>query len=344
VERRFSHLKISQERDVLSSMKRLLPELDTRDIICSSEKMMHLLEQADQVAETDSVALILGETGTGKELLASRIHNKSHRSEEPFVIIDLSTISHGLLESELFGHERGAFTGADRRKIGRIELANKGTLFLDEIGELPLPAQVKLLRVIQEKEFGRVGGTQTIRSDFRLIAATNRNLDKEVAEGRFRQDLYYRLRVIPLQLPALRDRREDIPHLANYFLEYFMKLHKKRELKLTKAQNRALHDYQWPGNVRELKNVIERAVLLSEDNLLDLNLPSNIQIHSENPFADFPTLEEVQRRYIDLVIKKTGGKIGGAGGAAEILGMNRTSVYSRMRQLKIDIGSLRRSC
>ena len=343
VERRFNHLKITQERDVLASMKTLSHELDKHEIITNSSKMTRLLEQVDHVAETESTVLILGETGTGKELLANRIHNKSHRSEEPFIVVDSSTIPDALLESELFGHERGAFTGADRRKIGRIEMANKGTLFLDEIGELPLSAQVKLLRAIQEKEFKRVGGAQIIRSNFRLIAATNKKLDKEVAEGRFRADLYYRLNVIPMQLPPLRDRVEDIPVLANYFLGQYIRDHKQKELKLTAAQKNALCRYKWPGNIRELKNVIERTVLLSDDTQLELNLPSDIQTHSDNPFADFPTLEDVQRRYIDFVIQKTGGQIGGPGGTAEILGMNRTSVYSRMRQLKINVESLRKN-
>jgi transcriptional regulator with GAF, ATPase, and Fis domain len=303
--------------------------------------MARILTLADQVSRTESSVLILGETGTGKELLARWMHRNSQRAGKPFIVVDAATIPETLVESELFGHERGAFTGADRRKTGRIEMADKGTLFLDEVGELPLSAQVKLLRVIQEKEFNRVGGTRTMRSDFRLITATNRVLEKEVAEGSFREDLYYRLNVIPIQLPSLRERVEDIPLMVSYFMRYYAKIYKRQDLTLTTAQEKTLCRYSWPGNVRELKNIVERAVLLSADNALEFTLPADIQ-KTNHPFADQPTLEDVQRRYIEFVIKKTGGQIGGAGGAAEILGMNRTSVYSRMRQLKIDVQSIKK--
>jgi transcriptional regulator with GAF, ATPase, and Fis domain len=295
--------------------------------------MTELLDQADQIARTESTVLILGETGTGKELLAKRIHAKSARSEAPFVVVDSTTIPENLLESELFGHERGAFTGAERQKIGRIELAHQGTLFLDEVGELPLSAQVKLLRVLQEKTFNRVGGNRTINSDFRLLVATSRDLAAEVAAGRFREDLYYRLNVIPIHLPPLRERSEDIPLLADYYLKHYAAKYTRASIGLTADQNKALCRYRWPGNIRELKNILERAVLLSGDNQLELNLPAEVQGKADHPFADFPSLEEVQRRYIRDVLKKTGGKIAGPGGAAEILGMKRTSLYTRMRLL-----------
>jgi transcriptional regulator with GAF, ATPase, and Fis domain len=341
VERRFRHLRIEEERNILVSMKSRDDERDRREIIAKSQRMNRLLRLADQVAGTDATILITGETGTGKELLANRIHRSSQRSEKPFIVVDSTTIPENLLESELFGHERGAFTGADQRKLGRIEMAHEGALFLDEVGELPLSAQVKLLRALQEKEFNRVGGTRTIRSNFRLIAATNRELEKEVAEGRFREDLYYRLNVIPAHIPPLRERQEDITLLADYFIGRYAKKYNRHDLKLTGEQETMLRRYKWPGNVRELQNIIERAVLLSTDNQLEFSLPGDIQRQSGNPFEDLPTLEDLQRRYIEFVIRKTGGKIGGPGGAAELLGMNRTSFYSRLRQLKMDVKSLR---
>ena len=341
VERRFRHLRIEEERNILVSLKSRDDERDRHEIIAKSEKMIRLLRLADQVAGTESTILITGETGTGKELLAKRIHRNSRRSEKPFIVVDSTTIPENLLESELFGHERGAFTGADQRKLGQIEMAHEGTLFLDEVGELPLSAQVKLLRALQEKEFNRVGGTRTIRSNFRLIAATNRELENEIAEGRFREDLYYRLNVIPIHLPPLRERQEDITLLADYFIDRYAKKYNRRDLKLTGEPVTLLRRYKWPGNVRELQNIIERAVLLSADNQLEFLLPVDIQMDSHNPFEDLPTLEDLQRRYIEYVIKKTNGQIGGTGGAAEILGMNRTSVYSRLRQLKMNMKALR---
>ena len=309
--------------------------MSREEIIHHSKIMAGLLEQTDHIAGTESTVLILGETGTGKELLAKRIHEHSQRAEEPFIVVDVTTIPENLLESELFGHERGAFTGADNRKIGRLELAHKGTLFLDEVGELPLTAQTKLLRVLQEKTFNRLGGTRTISSDFRLIAATNRNLDEEVAAGRFRQDLFYRLNVIPLFLPPLRERQEDIPLLADYFIKQYGVKYKRSTVRLTDEQEKMLRSYRWPGNIRELKNVIERAVILSAENQLELNLPADIQPDQLNPFADLPSFEEMQRRYINYILQKTGGRISGSGGAVEILKMKRPTLYSKMRILGI---------
>jgi transcriptional regulator with GAF, ATPase, and Fis domain len=332
-ERWFHHLKLLEERNLLASEKTLNVEIDKLKIVAQSKAMIKVLEQADQISPTESTVLILGETGTGKELLARRIHAASRRAEGPFVVVDSATIPENLLESELFGHERGAFTGADRQKIGRIELAHRGTLFLDEVGELPLSAQVKLLRVLQDRTFNRIGGNRTISSDFRLIVATNRDLSAEVTAHRFREDLYYRLNVIPIHLPPLRERQEDIPLLAEYYLKQYAITYRRAVIELTADQNKTLCRYRWPGNIRELKNVFERAVLLSEDNQMELNLPAEVKGREDNPFADSPSLEEVQRRYIREVFKRTGGRIAGQGGAAEILGMKRTSLYARMRTL-----------
>jgi transcriptional regulator with GAF, ATPase, and Fis domain len=333
IERRFHYLKTKEQQDQQASGESIQTKPEKEEIIHRSRTMADLLKQADHIAKTESSVLILGETGTGKELLAKRIHEHSSRNKGPFIVVDVTTIPETLLESELFGHERGAFTGADSRKIGRLELAHQGTLFLDEIGELPLPAQTKLLRVIQERTFTRLGGIRPINSHFRLLAATNRRLEEEVAAGRFRQDLFYRLNVIPLNLPPLRERPEDIPLLAEYFMKQYALKYKRNMIRLTSEQEKLLRHYRWPGNIRELNNVMERAVLLSTETQLELNLPADLQANPVNPFFDFPSMDELQRRYIEFVFKKTGGKIAGAGGAADILGMNRTTLYSRMKLL-----------
>jgi transcriptional regulator with GAF, ATPase, and Fis domain len=239
------------------------------------------------------------------------------------------------VESELFGHEKGAFTGADYQKKGRMELANHGTLFIDEVGEIPKSLQVKLLRAIQEKTMIRIGGTKNISSDFRLIVATNKNLAQEVASGNFREDLYYRINVIPITLPPLRDREEDIPLLAGHFMERYSAKYNRHGLALTPDHISMLTGYKWPGNIRELKNIIQRAVLLSEDGDFSLNLPSDSLMQPDNPFEDLPSLDEIQRRYIQYVMAKTGGKISGPGGASDILSMKRTSLYNRMKKLGI---------
>lgn len=310
-----------------------LDQTEESSIITSNAFMMRTLEQTDRIAVTNSTVLILGETGVGKELLARRIHQMSLRKDNPLIIIDPTVIPETLVESELFGHEKGAYTGADRQKKGRLELANKGTLFIDEVGEIPKSVQVKLLRTIQEKTMTRIGGTQNIFSDFRLIAATNRNLAEEVRAGRFREDLYYRLNVIPITLPPLRDRTEDIVLLAEHFLHRFAHRYNRSEIRLLPEQKAALQEYKWPGNIRELQNVMERAVLLSTENRLLLDLPSGGRISVGGEFEDLPTLDEIQCRYINHVLEKTGGKISGIGGAAEILGMKRTSLYNRMKKL-----------
>jgi transcriptional regulator with GAF, ATPase, and Fis domain/tetratricopeptide (TPR) repeat protein len=306
---------------------------DGMDIITRNPAMMHLLDQADRIAASASTVLIFGETGTGKELLARRIHRMSPRKTRPLVIIDPTAIPENLVESELFGYEKGAFTGADRQKKGRLELAHTGTLFIDEIGEIPKSTQVKLLRAIQEKTMVRIGGAKTIHSDFRLIAATNRDLAEEVAAGRFRDDLYYRLNVIPVTMPPLRERKEDIGLLADHFLERYAMKYNREKHRITSEQTALLSAYDWPGNIRELQNVIERAVLLSPDNKLLLDPPSAGPARGKHPFDDLPSLDELQRRYIHYILTKTRGKISGPGGAAEILDMKRTSLYNRMNRL-----------
>jgi transcriptional regulator with GAF, ATPase, and Fis domain len=334
VERRLNYLKVKEERNLLASEKSIHLEYDKKRIIARSDIMSQMLKQVDQVAQTESTIIITGETGTGKELLARRIHSKSLRTKGAFIVVDSTTIPENLLESELFGHEKGAFTGAEKRKIGRIELAHQGTLFMDEIGELPLSSQVKLLRALQEKEFNRVGGTRVITSNFRLVAATNRDLTREVECGRFREDLYFRLNVFPIHLPPLRERKDDIVLLANYFLNRYVKKYNRPGLKLTAEQKKMLRHYKWPGNIRELQNILERAVLLSSDNKLEIQLPAQKrQTRLENPFSDLPSLKEIQRRYINHVLSICGGKISGPGGAAQILGQKRTTLYSRMKIL-----------
>ncbi len=313
------------------------------EIIARSPEMINLLRQTDKIAATDSTVLLLGETGTGKELIASRIHQHGNRRDRLLVVVDPTALPENLVESELFGHEKGAFTGADRRRKGRLELAHQGTLFIDEVGEIPKSVQVKLLRALQDKTITRLGGTRPIRTDFRLIAATNRDLAGEVAAGRFREDLYYRLNVIPLVLPPLRERRSDIIFLARHYLQRYAGRYNRPHLALEAADEEQLLAYDWPGNVRELKNMIERGVLLSSGDRLAL-APN--QAESGRPggmLSDMPTLDEVQRRYIRYVLGKTGGKIGGEDGAASLLGMKRTSLYNRMKKLNIQPKKQRRS-
>ena len=334
IERLMDYMKTEKQNHILNSNKPIhFDHFDQDTIITRSKKMEKLLAESEQVAHSDSAVLILGESGTGKELLAERIHTTSQVAEGPMIIVDATTIPENLFESELFGHEKGAFTGADRRKTGYIELANEGTLFLDEIGELPLSIQTKLLRTLQKKTFSRVGGTQIIKSNFRLVTATNRDLAHEVSEGRFREDLYYRLNVVPLTLPPLRERGNDSVWLAQKFLELFSRKHARNNLELTDKDKASISKYKWPGNIRELKNTMERAVILSKDQNIELILPEQKAPDVSNPFDDKPTLDEIQRRYITFIAKSTNGKISGPGGAAEILGMKRSSLYSRMKTL-----------
>ncbi len=334
IDRIWDYARLREEKSREASGRLVESETsETGEIVAQSPVMLRLLRQAEQIARSDSIVLLLGETGVGKELLARKVHLASPRRNKPYVVIDVTTIPENLLESELFGHEKGAFTGADRQKLGRIEAANGGTLFLDEVAELPLSLQSKLLRVLEERAFVRIGGTRVLSSDFRLVTATNRDLAEEVAAGRFREDLYYRLNVVPLTLPPLRDRIEDLPILARHFLRLYVRRFGRSELELTRADEARLAGHRWPGNVRELRNVMERAALLSVGDSVEMNLPADSKSPSSHPFADDPSMDEIQRRYIQHVLEKTGGRVSGPGGAAERLGMHRATLYHRMKKL-----------
>lgn len=310
-----------------------LEQLEDYSILTQAPVMLKILNQVEKCARSEATILVTGETGTGKELTVKRIHKLSKRSSGPFIVIDSTTIPENLVESELFGHEKGAFTGANRRKCGRMELAHEGTLFIDEIGELSVQIQSKLLRALEERAFYRVGGMRPVKSDFRLVTATNRNLLDDVKTGRFREDLYYRLNVISLFLPPLRDRGDDIILLAMHFLRHFSIRYGKKNFKLSNEDKDKMKTYQWPGNIRELKNVTERAVILSGGDQLVLNIPSGTESLKEHFYPDTATLDEVQRRYIKQILERTGGRISGQDGAAAILGMKRSSLYTRMYKL-----------
>jgi formate hydrogenlyase transcriptional activator len=304
------------------------------EIIGESSALTAVLRQVELVAPTDATVLIQGETGTGKELIARALHQRNARRHHPFIKVNGAAIPSGLLESELFGHERGAFTGAIGRQLGRFELAHQGTLFFDEVGDLPLDLQPKLLRVLQEQAFERVGGTRTIGVDVRLVAATHRDLTQMVVEGTFRSDLYYRLNVFPIRLPPLRERPEDIPLLVRHFAQqHAQRLHKPVHTIPAEALE-ALTRYPWPGNVRELQNVIERAVILARDGVLRPVLPTWQQPLQRSP-AGGSTLADVQRDYIVRVLRDASGVIGGQHGAAARLGLKRTTLLSRMERLGI---------
>jgi formate hydrogenlyase transcriptional activator len=299
-------------------------------LVGDSAAMRRVAGQVEMVAPTDATVLILGETGTGKELVARAIHHLSGRREYPFVTLNCAAIPTGLLESELFGYERGAFTGALSRKIGRFELANKGTLFLDEVGDIPLDLQPKLLRALQEKEFERLGGTRTIPIDVRLLAATNRNLTQMMGDKLFRSDLYYRLKVFPITVPPLRDHPEDIPLLARHFTQKYASQMKRKIETIPSETMRALVSWSWPGNIRELENFIERAVILSRGP--DLRAPlAEIREHGVAAQSG-STLEQVEREHILRVLRETGGVISAA---ALRLGMPRTTLNAMMRKLGI---------
>jgi formate hydrogenlyase transcriptional activator len=312
-----------------------MARLSGSNLIGESEEFMQVLNQVRIVAPADCSVLIQGETGTGKELIAQAIHEQSSRACGPFVRLNCAAIPAGLLESELFGHERGAFTGALTQRLGRLQVANKGTFLLDEIGELPLELQPKLLRALQEREFERLGSSQTIRVDVRIIAATNQNLDQMVADRQFRADLYYRLNVFPIVLPPLRDRQEDIPLLVRQFVqEYAERLNKPIDDIPYSVMN-SLRRYSWPGNIRELQNVIERAVLLTEGRELQCSPPGPTnRAPTPLPRPDH-TLADMERSYITDTLRKTNWVVGGRSGAAARLGLPRTTLISRMRKLGI---------
>jgi formate hydrogenlyase transcriptional activator len=303
-------------------------------LIGSSPALESVLDQVERVAPTDSTVLVLGETGTGKELISRAIHNISSRCGRAFVKLNCAAIPLDLLESELFGHEKGAFTGAIAQKIGRFELADKGTLFLDEVGDIPPALQPKLLRVLQEQEFERLGSTRTHHVDVRLVAASNRDLTEMVRRGEFRIDLYYRLNVFPIALPALRARREDIPALVTHFIDIFSRRMSKRIDHVPPETLSALSAYPWPGNVRELQNLIERAVILSNDGVLPNPLPAEAT-HAVVTSSPATTLRDSERTLILRTLESAGWVIGGTRGAAATLGLNRSTLINKMKKLGI---------
>ena len=337
---------LTEKREAEEALRRseqakqyLEEELNTEsrfeDIIGESVGLKRVLKHVETVAATDVTVLVLGETGTGKELIARAIHQLSSRNERTLVKLNCAAIPAGLLESELFGHEKGAFTGAISRKIGRLELANEGTLFLDEIGDLPLELQPKILRALQEKEFERLGSTQTIPVNVRLVAATNRDLTKMVADKEFRSDLYYRLKVFPITIPPLRERREDISLLVRYFVDKFARRMDRRIETIPDDVMRALTRWEWPGNIRELENFIERAVLLSKGPALRVPLGELEVLEESSPEGD-STLEATEREHILRVLREAKGKIAGPQGAAARLGLKRTTLNSKLKKLGIE--------
>jgi len=309
-------------------------------IVGKSKALTDVLQKIGLVAPTDTSVLVLGESGTGKERIAQSVHENSPRKNKPLVVVNCAALPLSLVESELLGYEKGAFTGANSKRIGKFEQANGGTLFLDEIGELPLDAQVKLLRVLQEKEIERIGGEESVKVDVRIVAATNRILEHEVAEGRFRLDLYYRLNVFPVQLPPLRERKEDVEVLALHFIHKYASLARKNVTGVTPFALKQLTDYSWPGNIRELEHLIERSVLLcpgTEIEQFNLNIPSApvTVVEKETPSGALLSLEDMEREHIMAALKMCGGKVFGAGGAAEMLKIAPATLYAKMKKLGI---------
>lgn len=332
--REIQELKDKLAKEKLYLEDEIRSELNFEEIVGESATLRRVLAQAKTVAPSGATTLILGETGTGKELLARAIHRMSTRKDNSFIKLNCAAIPTGLLESELFGHERGAFTGAINQKVGRLELADKGTLFLDEIGDIPLELQPKLLRVLQDQEFERLGGTRTIRVDVRLIAATNRDLIKSVADHEFRSDLYYRLNVFPIVMPPLRERGSDVLQLVRYFVQKLARRMDKKIETIPTETMRAFTEWSWPGNVRELENFIERCVILTEGTVLRAPLA---ELRAIEPQAESEgTLIEMERRHIIRTLKETHGVIAGERGAAARLGLKRTTLQSRMQRLNIN--------
>jgi len=329
-----AQLKSHLEQEKLYLQEEIKTEHNFEEIIGQGQNIKRVLRAIETVAPTDASVLVLGETGTGKELFVRAIHNLSPRKDKALVKVNCAALPSGLIESELFGHEKGAFTGALSRRIGRFELSHSGTIFLDEIGDLPLELQAKLLRVLQDGEFERVGGTGSIKVNVRVIAATNRDLERSVQEDRFRQDLFYRLNVFPMRIPSLRERKEDIALLVKYFaVKYGKKMGRNIETIPKKVMD-SLTSYTWPGNVRELENVIERSVILSPGSQLELAdwLPKQ-GISSQG--NKVPTLEELERRHIIEVLEMTGWRVSGERGAATVLDVKSTTLESRMKKLGI---------
>lgn len=338
-------LKAQLEQENIYFQEEIRREHNFKEIIGNSPELLKLLSKVESAAPTDANVLIFGETGSGKELIAHAIHGRSRRNKRPLVKVNCAAMPAGLVESELFGHVKGAFTGASQARVGRFELADGGTLFLDEVGEMPLETQVKLLRVLQEQQFEPVGSSRTIKVDVRIIAATNRDLGKAVQSGQFRSDLFYRLNVIPLRVPSLRERRSDIPAMVNFFLEQFSKRTGKTSQGVTQETMKLLVDYPWPGNIRELQNVIERGIVLSKCPILSLDadllpLSESDESAAEEKFSmlepDAATsLKEVERQHILRVLNKTEWLISGPNGASLILDLHPNTLRSRMKKLGI---------
>jgi len=332
--REIAELKEKLDKEKLYLEEEIRTEYNFEEIVGESAALKRILKQAETVAPTDSTVLIQGETGTGKELIARAIHNLSGRRERTFVKINCAAIPTGLLESELFGHERGAFTGAIAQKVGRFELAHQGTLFLDEVGDIPLELQSKLLRVIQEQEFERLGSTKTIKVNVRLVAATNRDLARMAADNQFRSDLYYRLNVFPVTVPPLRERPEDIPLLIRYFAQKYAQQMKKKIETIPAETMTGLSRYHWPGNIRELENLIERSVILSQGPDLHVSL-GELKLQTTPVSDGEATLEAAERKHILRALRETNWVIGGPSGAAARLGMKRTTLQSKIQKLGI---------
>jgi formate hydrogenlyase transcriptional activator len=309
------------------------------EIVGSSPALRAVLSRVSKVGPTDSTVLLTGETGTGKELIARAVYKRSSRSSRAFVSVNCAAIPAALIGPELFGHEKGAFTGALQRRLGRFELAEGGTIFLDEVGELPMETQIALLRVLQEREFERVGANQVIRADVRVIAATNRDLEAAIATGAFRKDLFYRLNVFPIEIPPLRDRKEDIPMLVEYFIHRYARKAGKKIRTIEKKSLELLRSYSWPGNIRELQNIVERSVIVCESETFSvdkswLSLESSRAQQSSQPLAKKSAAQEAE--IIEAALAKTRGRVSGASGAAILLGMPASTLESKIRSLKID--------
>jgi formate hydrogenlyase transcriptional activator len=329
-------LEVEQLRSRLSGEKRYPEQIRSRrdfdGIVGDSPALQRVLEQVAVVAESDATVLLLGDTGTGKGMIARALHASSKRKNNAFVTLNCAAIPTGLLESELFGHEKGSFTGAVRQKVGRLELADKGTMLLDEIGEISPELQPKLLRVLQDREFERLGGIRTIKVDIRLIAATNRDLARSVSEREFRSDLFYRLNVFPIRVPPLRERREDIPALVHYFVRKFAEKMNRVVEAVSRETMEALMAWDWPGNIRELENFVERSVILTEGPVLSVPMA---ELQLKNAVEEKSSLESAEREHIIRVLRQTGGKIAGSGGAARRLGVKRSTLQSKMERLGI---------
>jgi formate hydrogenlyase transcriptional activator len=339
IENALAYREIAELKDKLAQEKLYLEEeirveSDFEGIVGESPALRQVLQLVETVATSDSTVLLLGETGTGKELLARSIHGRSRRKERTFVKLNCAAIPTGLLESELFGHERGAFTGAVTQKTGRLELADQGTLFLDEVGDIPLELQPKLLRVLQDGESERLGSTRTKKVDVRLVAATNRDLDRMIEERQFRSDLYYRLNVFPIRVPPLRERPEDIPLLVRYFSQKYARRMEKRIENIPAAAMRKLMRWHWPGNIRELQNLVERAVILTRSSTLAISVPELANSGANLALARAGKSDEQDR--IVRILKETKGRVGGPQGAAARLGLKRTTLLTRMKNLGID--------